>query len=349
MISTTRLGWLSAACALLVVSASCSSGGGGSSRSRSSRGAPPPSGAAFLGNSIVQKKQCTTCHSVSETGGTVGPKLDQVGDRRTQEWLTRWLRDPNEVKNGTRMPNFQFSEAELAEIVSVLREMKGDVGSAAVLANNSLSAVGKGEQVFAQKDCSACHRIGSEGRFVGPNLTWLSIRKSATWEHEWLQDPPAYKPDTFMPNFNLSTGEVGALVSYLETLRGQRNDEAKRWEWNVAFILDSRPREIGELVYRRFGCDGCHGEKGVGGHKNINTADEMMPRLTTVARDKTKEEIVEIILSGSEVAKLDPAGPAPLSHPAWSGAMTEPEADYVYEYLVSIAPKKRRFRFGGDS
>lgn len=314
----------------------------------SSGGVSPPSATAFLDNAIVRQKQCTTCHSVAETGGTVGPKLDQVGDRRTEEWLTRWLRDPNEVKNGTRMPNFQFSEPELAEIVSVIKEMKGDPGSASVLANGSLSPVDRGEQLFRQKDCYACHRIGSEGRFIGPNLTWLAMRKSAAWEGEWLQNPPAYKPDTFMPDFHLSTGEIDVLVSYLETLRGQRNEESKRWEGNVAFILDSRPREIGEMVYRRFGCDGCHGEKGVGGHKNINAAEDVIPRLTMVTREKTKEEIVEIILSGSEVPKLDPAGLPPLSHPSWRGALTEPEADYVYEYLLSIAPKRRRFRFGGD-
>ena len=325
--------------------ASCSSTGGMSSSGGVVLSA---SGGAFLSNSIVQQKQCTTCHSVGETGGTVGPRLDQVGNRRTKEWLTRWLRDPNEVKNETKMPNFQFSNAELTAIVAVLTEMKGDTETEAILANNSLSPVQRGEQIFGAKDCYACHRIGSEGRFVGPNLTWLSIRKSEEWEREWLADPPAYKPDTFMPNFHLSETEVDALASYLHSLQGQKNDEAKRWEGNVIFILDSRPREIGGMVYRRFGCDGCHGQNGQGGYKNINATNEMMPSLITVARNKTKEEVVEIILSGQQTEKLDPSGPDPLSSPAWGGHMTEQEAGYIYEYLLSIAPKRRRFRIGED-
>lgn len=328
-------------CGLLLANVSCSSSGG----SRASSEGVSSSGAAFLGNSIVQQKQCTSCHSVAETGGTVGPKLDQVGNRRTEAWLRRWLKDPNEVKNGTKMPNFQFSTTELDEIVLVIKEMKRDTATETLLANSSLTLAQKGEQVFEVKDCYACHRIGSEGRFIGPNLTWAGKRKSEEWEREWLKDPQAYKPDTFMPNFKLSTGEINALTSYLHSLEGQRNDDAKQWEGNVIFILDSRPREIGEMVYRRFGCDGCHGQKGEGGYKNINAAEDMIPSLRTTARDKTKEEITNIILSGIHVDKVDPSGPTPLSCPPWRGDMTVREADSIYDYLLSIAPKKRKFSF----
>lgn len=272
--------------------------------------------------------------------------MDQVGNRRTEEWLRRWLRDPNEVKNGTKMPNFQFSEAELDEVVSVLAGMKRPMGTEAVLANSSLSQVEKGEQVFGVKDCSACHRLGDEGRFVAPNLTWLGKRKTEVWEREWLSEPSAYKPDTFMPDFDLSAGEIDALTSYLHSLQGQKNEDAKRWEGNVIFILQSRPREIGDMVYRRFGCDGCHGVGGVGGHKNINAANDMIPSLINAARNLTKDEIKDIILSGKRVEKLDPSGPDPLESPAWGGDMTEQEADYIYDYLLSIAPKKKKFRFG---
>ncbi len=243
------------------------------------------------------------------------------------------------------MPNFQFSDAELGEVVSVIKDMRRDPETAAILASNSTSDIELGERIFQARDCYACHRIGSEGRFVGPNLTWLGKRKSEEWEREWLQDPAAYKPDTFMPNFQLSGREIGVLASYLHSLQGQRSDEAKQWEGNVIFILDSRPREIGAMIYRRFGCDGCHGQSGEGGHKNINTSNEMIPSLTTVARDKTKDEVTDVILSGRRVDKLDPAGPDPLVCPPWSGDMTEQEAGYIYEYLLSIAPKRRRFRF----
>ena len=82
------------------------------------------------------------------------------------------------------------------------------------------------------------------------------------------------------------------------------------------------------------------------GHKNINTANEMIPALINVTRDLTKDEIKDIILSGKRVEKLDPSGPDPLASPASRGDMTEQEADYIYDYLLSIAPKKKKFRFG---
>ena len=70
------------------------------------------------------KYQCDTCHTVTDRGGTVGPVLNQVANRRTEDWIRRWLRDPNEVKPGTRMPKFDFTEDEYEEAVGYLAALK---------------------------------------------------------------------------------------------------------------------------------------------------------------------------------------------------------------------------------
>ncbi len=303
--------------------------------------------AGFINNGIVQQKGCLTCHSIGGKGGTVGPGLDQVGNRRSADWLRRWLINPNDVKNGTRMPNFQFSEQELNELVDVLSRLKKEFDPQMILAGSGNPAE-KGEQLFKSYDCFACHRIGSKGRFIGPNLTWLGRRKSVEWEKNWLKNPPAYKPDTFMPDFGLTPGEIEALAAFVTSQQGQRNSEVKKWEENVIFFLDSRPREIGEMFYRRFGCDGCHGRRGESGYRNPNAAPkEQMPRLTRVARKMDKAQLTDWLMSGHRPQRLATEGSEPLSCPDWKGAVTGDEAGYIYDFLLSIAPKKKRFKFGG--
>ncbi|MFQ5512328.1 MAG: c-type cytochrome [Candidatus Krumholzibacteriia bacterium] len=328
---------------LVLLYSACS--GGGPAVGGAAADGITPAQKRFVGSAIVRDRGCVTCHEVAGGGGTVGPNLDQVANRRSVEWLRTWLSDPNAIKDGTKMPNFSFSESELEELVGYLKDLKRDVDTRAIMAG-AAAPEEKGRLLFEAYDCTACHRIGDAGRFIGPNLTWIGERRPQKWESEWLRDPPTMKPGTFMPNFHLSDEERAALVAYLHGLKGGRNEDAKHWEDNTAFFLDARPREVGAMVYMRFGCDGCHGQRGQGGYANVNAApDEEMPVIVAAARDHSREAIKDIILSGRRPAALDPAGPEPLPCPAWKGDMTDGEADSIYEYLKSIAPAKKKFRF----
>ncbi len=61
-----------------------------------------PQEQVFTSGSVSQY-QCTTCHTIMERGGTGGPSLNQVANRRTEDWIRRWLKDPNSIKPGTKM------------------------------------------------------------------------------------------------------------------------------------------------------------------------------------------------------------------------------------------------------
>ncbi len=307
--------------------------------------APPlsansPEAKAFHGSKVVKLRGCVACHAVGGVGGAVGPNLDRVGNRRDANWLREWLKDPRAVKPGTVMPNLHLSDKELDELVGILSHLKKEVNSATIL-NSAKSRVEKGEKLFTDYDCFACHQIGRSGMPIGPNLTWLGKRKPETWESRWLKEPGAIQPGTFMPNFHLSEGEINALTGFLHTLQGQKNQALKDWEENIAFSMDSRPREIGERIYIRFGCNGCHGKRGEGGYKNPNAAPaEKSPAINTITARLSKPDIIDVFMSGRQPAKLDSAGTMPLSCPAWKGDMTDEEAEYVYAFLVSLAPKK---------
>jgi cytochrome c oxidase subunit II len=91
-------------------------------------------------------------------------------------------------------------------------------------------AAAEGEALFMKGACVACHTVdgtSAQGK-VGPNLTHVKSRTiiaggaldNATgnmWK--WLQDPPAVKPGTIMPNLHLSMQDITLISAYLDTLR----------------------------------------------------------------------------------------------------------------------------------
>jgi cytochrome c oxidase subunit 2 len=70
---------------------------------------------------------------------------------------------------------------------------------------------------------------------VGPNLTHFadpyrnvfagaSLERTAEHIAEWLADPPTIKPGSFMPDLNLTSDEIDALVAFLQGLDPTRGN-----------------------------------------------------------------------------------------------------------------------------
>ncbi len=301
---------------------------------------------AFLNSPIVKSFQCTSCHTIANRGGTVGPILNHVGNRRTEDWLRKWLNDPQQVKPGTKMPKFDFTPDQLDMAVGYLTKMKKELHTADILSRD-VPLVEKGEALFKDYDCMACHRVGSAGRFIGPDLTWVGLRKTEDWEKVWLTDPPAFKPGTFMPNFHIPKDGVVALAAFLHTQQGQANGESQEWEFRTNFFLGNNARERGELVFKRFACWSCHGESGSGGIKNPNMApDEIMPPLKETAVKYTEDQLLARLKQKHYPKALDPSKPdPPFFCPDYGNYMDATEFSDLYAYLKSFAPKKNKWRF----
>lgn len=305
-----------------------------------------PAENAFLNSRILKEKACTTCHTIGVSGGTVGPILNQVGNRRDETWLRKWLKDPNAVKEGTKMPNFEFSEEELDEVVGYLKNLRVSVPSEEIL-STGLPLKEKGRRLFEAYDCQACHRLGDTGRFVGPDLTWVGHRKSLEWEKEWLSDPAAYKPNAFMPNFKLAPAAVEALAMYVNSQVGQQNKAGVGYERLIMhpYFSPGTPADRGYYVFKRFACWSCHGEDGRGGIETKNSASSStVPKLVGITNKLADDAIKTIVRNGIKVARTDPAGPEPYQCISWEGKITDEEVDNLIAYLKKISPKKLRFR-----
>jgi len=85
----------------------------------------------------------------------------------------------------------------------------------------SRADVAEGQALFLAKGCVVCHNhtAVSEARrafgdfSVGPDLSKLSAKPD--YLYKWLHDPASVKPQTQMPQLNLSEAEIEALVAFI--------------------------------------------------------------------------------------------------------------------------------------
>ena len=84
--------------------------------------------------------------------------------------------------------------------------------------------VTKGQQLFADQKCTLCHSIGDKGNKKGP-LDGVGSKLSAADLRLWMTDAKTMtektkstrKPE--MKSYNLSKGDLDALVAYMQSLK----------------------------------------------------------------------------------------------------------------------------------
>jgi cytochrome c oxidase subunit 2 len=90
---------------------------------------------ASPGLQLFSQKGCADCHEIRGTSAHahVGPDLTHVASRRTlaagiipndRAHLAEWIRDPQEVKPGTRMPKLPLSPRDVRALVDYLEGLK---------------------------------------------------------------------------------------------------------------------------------------------------------------------------------------------------------------------------------
>jgi cytochrome c oxidase subunit 2 len=98
----------------------------------------PPSPSDSLtqtGQRVFLSTTCSMCHNIGGTlaGSHVGPDLTHIASRRsiaagtlanTRANLAAWIRDPQRIKPGSRMPSSSLSTSELNAVVAYLETLK---------------------------------------------------------------------------------------------------------------------------------------------------------------------------------------------------------------------------------
>jgi nitrite reductase (NO-forming) len=101
-------------------------------RNASAQGFKVDEALAKKGKSLFTARACNGCHTIGK-GRMAGPDLAHVTDRRTTEWLTKWLTDPPAMQasdsiakalvveyKGSKMPNMQLKPDEITALLNHL-------------------------------------------------------------------------------------------------------------------------------------------------------------------------------------------------------------------------------------
>ena len=97
--------------------------------------AKPTSGLAAQGSKLFSQLTCANCHAVAGTPARadIGPDLTHVASRETlaagrledtPENLGKWVSNPQAYKPGAHMPDFNFTQQQVNELVAYLETLK---------------------------------------------------------------------------------------------------------------------------------------------------------------------------------------------------------------------------------
>lgn len=97
--------------------------------------AKPGNDLAVKGQSLFLQNTCVNCHAIHGTtaNARVGPDLTHFASRRqlaagaienTPENLHRWLADPQRIKPGVKMPDYKFTDEQLAQLVAYFETLQ---------------------------------------------------------------------------------------------------------------------------------------------------------------------------------------------------------------------------------
>lgn len=204
------------------------------------------------GEGIFTAKVCNACHSIGG-GRVVGPDLMDVGKRRDEAWLIKFITssqaviksgDPTAIAlfeefNKMIMPDPGLSESEIRATLAYIRgeseekaaelsaqEVNRQVLDASVADEVNESDVREGRAIFTGTSplsnkgpaCISCHHADSEGIFGGTlaiDLTQSYTRLQGTGIVSILQNPPFPAMKAAYLDKPLSPDEMTRLKAFL--------------------------------------------------------------------------------------------------------------------------------------
>lgn len=196
------------------------------------------------GQRLFAEKGCIGCHSIGGVGGSIGPALDGVAERRDAEWLHKHFLDPQAMSPGSVMPQFDFSEQEARALTEMLlRVGRSDVVGYLKIPT-AASGVERGRDVYRRYGCAGCHGRNGEGGIPNPNAKTgeqvpglLYVAEGYTVEElkELIVtgqteivalDAERAPPPLYMPSWRgkISAGELDDLATYLRSLLPEGDD-----------------------------------------------------------------------------------------------------------------------------
>ncbi len=178
------------------------------------------------GRALVAYYNCRGCHRIEGSGGAIAaylerkafapPTLEGEGRRVQPSWLAHFLHQPTPLRPWLqiRMPNYGFSDAEVAALGEYFAALGGVAATDEPLPTVAEETTARGLRRFAHFKCVQCHPTtvgpqlpdGVDPENLSINLTLAKTRLRPSWIREFLAKPKAIVGmQTRMPSVFYST------------------------------------------------------------------------------------------------------------------------------------------------
>jgi cbb3-type cytochrome oxidase cytochrome c subunit len=206
---------------------------------------------------------------------TKGRRLDNNADDFVDDWNAR-----NAVE-ARAVIAYIFDQSKQAMVKDEWQPMTPPSGAA---------DPEKGRAYFEERGCLGCHSVSAEGWMANqhaPDLSHIGSKVDPEWLYSWIMDPKSYYPTTVMPDLRLSPEEGWDITAWLMTLTdpewvaepGPKADPTildgiaveqltavAGDDWAKQRVADMRSEGgdpavelfVGQKLFGRFGCAGCH-------------------------------------------------------------------------------------------
>ena len=286
------------------------------------------------GRQLFFERACYGCHRIQGLShGTLGPDLSEVGKRWRIDYLWGHTVNPRDYSAVSFMPKFDLTDDEIKALVVFLKSRRGMNFSETTMeqyraklqqislpiegsnvAENAPSA-SRGEQLIAQRSCTACHRLGDKDGHISPDLSYEGLIRDESWLMDHFKEPRSRIPDSIMPVFGFSEADYRSITAYLSSRKTPPTFKS------------------GEETYKGL-CARCHGDKGDG--KGVTYV-----YLDPAPRDLTKASFMNSKPEERFLASLKQGVPG-TSMPPWEHVLSDQQRKEVLDYVFKNFVKEPR-------
>lgn len=202
---------------------------------------PAPAEDVGLGRQLFNQLHCIACHDSPESTVTDPERisLKSLALKFKPGMLAAFLQKPEGHFSWTRMPNFNLSVREAADLAAYLNHQTPLTTNAPAAAG--VEGIARGKSLVQSTGCLSCHALPLENQFRAPSLSDL-LRKD--WNGGCLSGEAS--STSMAPHFGFSLAEQEALRAF-----GTRGEDSLR----RSGCLDSVQAQVKSLR-----CDECHGK-----------------------------------------------------------------------------------------
>jgi mono/diheme cytochrome c family protein len=273
------------------------------------------------GRKLFYAMNCYGCHKIDGMSeGTLGPDLTEAGKKFKIDYLWESIVEPRANLDTSFMPNFHLGDEDVKALVIFLKSRRGvnfaetsldrykaHIANVAVVIPPGTAGDKAGEQLLADRACTACHKLRDRDGGIAPDLSYEGLVRDDAWLMDHFKNPRSRIPDSIMPTFRFPEDDFQRLSAFLETLK-------------------TPPAPANPTATYKELCERCHGEKG-DGHGKVAWYIDPSPR------DFTKEGFMVSKPRERFLTSIKEGVPG-TSMPPWGRALKDDQVDGVLSYVL---------------